>query len=299
MEFVFQNAPGSEAPAELTFYLPELKAFCGAEVVSRTMHNLYTLRGTKVRDARKWSHYIDEAINLFPNAEGYFGSHHWPLWGNEAIIDFLKKQRDGYQYIRDQTLRLAAKGYTPAEIAEELELPESLRRGFSNRGYYGTLRHNARAVYQAYFGWYDGVPAHLDPLPRVEAAQRYVAAMGGVEGVNARALEALDYTVQKLEQGEITAIEAIDSLLSEEYSTRETRRIDVALRTSKLTPIKTLESFDFSFQPSLDRERIAALAQLDFIRRAEIVHFLGPPGTGKSHLATALGVAAVKAGMQV
>jgi len=114
-----------------------------------------------------------------------------------------------------------------------------------------------------------------------------------------RALEALDHTVQKLEQGEITAIEAIDGLLSEEYSTRETRRIDVALRTSKLMPIKTLESFDFSFQPSLDRERIAALAQLGFIRRAEVVHFLGPPGTGKSHLATALGVAAVKAGMQV
>jgi len=114
-----------------------------------------------------------------------------------------------------------------------------------------------------------------------------------------RALEALDHTMQQLEQGEITAIEAIDSLLSEEYATRETRRIDVALRTSKLLPIKTLEGFDFSFQPSLDRERIAALAQLDFIRRAEVVHFLGPPGTGKSHLATALGVAAVRSGRQV
>lgn len=130
-----------------------------------------------------------------------------------------------------------------------------------------------------------------------EVLDRIRGAMVGLK--MPRALEALDYTVQKLEQGEITAIEAIDSLLSEEYSTRETRRIDVALRTSKLTPIKTLESFDFSFQPSLDRERIAALAQLDFIRRAEVVHFLGPPGTGKSHLATALGVAAVKAGMQV
>jgi len=130
-----------------------------------------------------------------------------------------------------------------------------------------------------------------------EVLDRIRGAMVGLK--MPRALEALDHTVQKLEQGEITAIEAIDSLLSEEYSTRETRRIDVALRTSKLMPIKTLESFDFSFQPSLDRERIAALAQLDFIRRAEVVHFLGPPGTGKSHLATALGVAAVKAGMQV
>lgn len=114
-----------------------------------------------------------------------------------------------------------------------------------------------------------------------------------------RALEALDHILQRLERGEVTAIEAIDALLSEEYTTRETRRIDIALRTSKLLPVKTLESFNFSFQPSLDRERIAALAQLDFVRRAEVVHFLGPPGTGKSHLATALGVAAVKAGRQV
>lgn len=114
-----------------------------------------------------------------------------------------------------------------------------------------------------------------------------------------RALEALDHTMQHLEQGNLSGIEALDVLLGEEYSTRETRRIDVALKTAKLMPIKTPEGFDFSFQPSLDRERIAALAQLDFIRRAEVVHFLGPPGTGKSHLATALGVAAVKAGKSV
>ncbi|MEM9639104.1 MAG: IS21-like element helper ATPase IstB [Pseudomonadota bacterium] len=114
-----------------------------------------------------------------------------------------------------------------------------------------------------------------------------------------RALEALDHTMQRLEQGEISGVEVIDALLCEEFTTRESRRIEMALRTAKLMPIKTLESFDFSFQPSLDRERIAALAQLDFIRRAEVVHFLGPPGTGKSHLATALGVAAVKAGRQV
>jgi DNA replication protein DnaC len=114
-----------------------------------------------------------------------------------------------------------------------------------------------------------------------------------------RALEALDHILSQLERGEIAAVEAIDALLSEEYATREGRRIEVALRTAKLMPIKTLESFDFSFQPSLDRERIAALAQLDFIRRSEVVHFLGPPGTGKSHLATALGVAAVKAGRTV
>ena len=114
-----------------------------------------------------------------------------------------------------------------------------------------------------------------------------------------RAMEALEHTMTRLERGEISAVEAIDLLLSEEFSTRETRRIDVALKTARLTPIKTIESFDFSFQPSLDRGRILALAQLEFIARNEVVHFLGPPGTGKSHLARALGVAAVKAGRRV
>ena len=189
VDFVFQNAPGSEAPAELTFYLPAKKAFCGAELVSRNMHNLYTLRGAKVRDALRWSRYIDEAIRLFPDAEVYFGGHHWPLWENTAIIDFLEKQRDGYKYIHDQSLRLASKGYTPGEIAEALELPEALRNSFPNRGYYGTLKHNARAVYQRYFGWFDGNPAHLDPLPSAQSAVRYVAAMGGAEAVLAKARE--------------------------------------------------------------------------------------------------------------
>ncbi len=189
LEFIFQNAPGSEAPAELTFYLPELKAFCGAEVVSRNMHNLYTLRGAKVRDALRWSHYIDEAIDMFSDAEVYFASHHWPLWGNEDIIDFLKKQRDGYKFIHDQTLRLASRGHTPREIAEMLELPEALRTSFPNRGYYGTLKHNAKAVYQGYFGWYDGNPANLDPLPPQEAAVRYIERMGGADEVLERAQE--------------------------------------------------------------------------------------------------------------
>lgn len=192
VEFIFQNAPGSEAPAELTFYLPQKKAFCGAEVVSRNMHNLYTLRGAKVRDARLWSHYIDEAIQLFGEAEVYFASHHWPLWGNADIVDFLKKQRDGYKYIHDQTLRLASKGHTPGEIAELIEMPEPLRTSFPNRGYYGTLKHNARAVYQGYFGWYDGNPANLDPLPPEKAARRYVKMMGGADDVIEEAREYFD-----------------------------------------------------------------------------------------------------------
>ena len=192
VNFIFQNAAGSEAPAELTFYLPEKKAFCGAEVVSRNMHNLYTLRGAHVRDARKWSYYINEAIEIFPEMEVYFASHHWPLWGNTEIVDFLKKQRDGYRYIHDQTLRLASQGHTPSEIAESLELPTALRNSFSNRGYYGTLKHNSRAVYQRYFGWYDGNPANLDPLPEVESSTRYVEAMGGSSGVMTTAKSAFD-----------------------------------------------------------------------------------------------------------
>jgi len=192
VEFIFQNVPGSEAPAELTFYLPELKAFCGAELVSRNMHNVYTLRGAKVRDALAWSNYIHESLQLFGEAEIYFASHHWPIWGNEAVTTFLKNQRDTYKYIHDQTLRLASQGATPGEIAEQIQLPQSLNNTASSRGYYGTLKHNARAVYQHYFGWFDANPAHLDPLPPVASSERYVKAMGGIEQVIAKAQIAYD-----------------------------------------------------------------------------------------------------------
>ena len=192
VRFVFQNAPGSEAPAELTFYLPDLKAFGGAEVVSHTLHNLYTLRGAKVRDALKWSNYIAEMIDLFGEAEVYFGGHHWPKWGNAEILDFLRKQRDLYKYIHDQSVRLLNEGFTPLEIADQIELPESLRTPFANRDYYGTVRHNSRAVYQAYLGWYDANPAHLNPLPPVEAGIRYTKLMGGSDAVLAKAQASFD-----------------------------------------------------------------------------------------------------------
>jgi alkyl sulfatase BDS1-like metallo-beta-lactamase superfamily hydrolase len=179
VRFVFQYAPESEAPAELTFYLPHAKAFCAAEIATHNLHNLYTPRGAKVRDALRWSGYLDEAMRLFPEAEVVFASHHWPVWGRARVADYLKKQRDTYRYIHDQTLRLANSGATPQEIAEAIELPESLRSSFADRGYYGTVRHNAKAVYQWYFGWYDGNPAHLDPLPPAAAGAHYVEAMGG------------------------------------------------------------------------------------------------------------------------
>lgn len=184
VRMVFQYAPHTEAPAELTLFLPDFNAWCGAEIVSRTMHNLYTLRGAQVRDALAWSAAIDDALRLFGDeTEVIFNSHHWPVWGNGEAREYLEAQRDIYKYIHDQTLRMAAQGMTPDEIADAIEFPASLENTFSVRGYYGTLRHNSRAVYQRYFGWYDGVPARLNPLPRSEVALRYVDAMGGMEQV--------------------------------------------------------------------------------------------------------------------
>jgi alkyl sulfatase BDS1-like metallo-beta-lactamase superfamily hydrolase len=190
--FVFQYTPESEAPAELAFYLPRQKAYCGAEIVNHTMHNLYTLRGAKVRDALRWSGYIDDAIQRFPDVEMVFTSHHWPTFGNERSLAFLKGQRDTYRYLHDQTLRLANQGATPREIAEQLELPPQLAKVFANRGYYGTLRHNVKAVYQFYFGWYDANPANLDPLPPVELGAKYVEAIGGPAAVKEKARAALE-----------------------------------------------------------------------------------------------------------
>ncbi|NRD72509.1 MBL fold metallo-hydrolase [Shewanella sp. VB17] len=183
VQFDFQIVSGSEAPAEFTFYLPEQQAYCGAELVSKTMHNLYTLRGAKVRDALQWSRSIDDALTHQKEAKIYFGSHHWPIWGQDAINDFLEKQRDIYKYIHDQSVRMLNAGLTANEIAEQLILPPSLSNTFSIRGYYGTVKHNAKAVYQAYLGWYDANPANLDPLPEENAAIKYVELIGGVDAV--------------------------------------------------------------------------------------------------------------------
>ena len=192
VEIVFQNAPQSEAPAELTFYLPKFKAYCGAEMVSRTLHNLYTLRGAKVRNALAWSGYIDEVLDLFgEQTDVYFGSHHWPIWGNSEFRSFIERQRDTYKFIHDQTMRLANQGYTPREIAETIKMPAALEQTFDNRGYYGTLKHNSKAVYQWYFGWYDANPANLDPHPPEAAGKRYVDAIGGIDNVLQKARQAI------------------------------------------------------------------------------------------------------------
>jgi len=191
--FDFFNMPGSEAPAELTFYLPQHRAFCGAEVLSHVMHNVLTLRGAKVRDALLWSDYIGQSIERLDDVEIFFNSHHWPTWGHERIITQMQQQQDMYKFIHDQTVRLANYGYTPREIAEKLQLPKSLAGNFHLRGYYGTLSHNSKAVYQHYFGWYEGNPAQLNPLPPEESARRYVEFMGGSKAI----LERVALSIQR------------------------------------------------------------------------------------------------------
>lgn len=187
----FQLTPGTEAPAEMNFYFPDLKALCMAENLAATFHNVLTLRGAKVRDPLQWSKYLQQAIDLFAGeAEVVFTSHHWPKWGQAEILDYMSKQRDLYKYINDQASRLFNQGYTILELAEMIELPPSLAQEWFNRGYYGTVNHNAKAVYQRYLGWFDGNPAHLHTYPPAEGGKRYVEAMGGPDAVLAKAAEA-------------------------------------------------------------------------------------------------------------
>ncbi|EHR51145.1 alkyl sulfatase-like hydrolase [Saccharomonospora marina XMU15] len=188
IRIVFQLAPGTEAPAEMHLHLPEFNALCIAENATHTLHNLLTLRGAQVRDARAWARYLTEAIDLFgEHTDVVFASHHWPTWGRDKVVEYLSLQRDLYAYLHDQTLRLVNSGYTGSEIAESLRLPPALERAWHARGYYGSVSHNVKAIYQRYLGWFDGNPAHLWQHPPVAAARRYVRFMGGADEVVAKA----------------------------------------------------------------------------------------------------------------
>ena len=188
VEMVFQLTPGTEAPAEMNIYFPQFRVLNIAENVTHNMHNLYTPRGAEIRDAIAWSAYIEQARELFADkSDVMIAQHHWPKWGQANIDGMLRKHRDLYKYIHDQSVRLMNQGYTPREIAALLKLPPSLANEWSTHGYYGTLSHNAKAVYQKYLGWYDANPADLDPLPPAESAQRYVEYMGGADAVLDRA----------------------------------------------------------------------------------------------------------------
>ena len=190
IEIEFQMTMGTEAPAEMVFYFPQFKALCMSEITSHHLHNVYTPRGAQVRDALAWADQINESIDLFgERLEIQFASHHWPIRGRDAAVTYLEKQRDLYKFIHDQTLRLANLGYNKEEIAEQLQLPDSLGLEFYNRDYYGTLYTNAQAVYVKYLGFFDGNPSTLHPLPPVEAANHYVRYMGGPEAIVERARE--------------------------------------------------------------------------------------------------------------
>lgn len=193
VEIEFQMAPGTEAPAEMHFYFPQFRALCMAENATHNLHNLLTLRGALVRDPRAWSGYLTEAIDTFADrADVVFASHHWPTWGRDGIVEFLSLQRDLYAYLHDQTLRLLNQGHTGVEIAEMFRLPPALERAWHARGYYGSVSHNVKAIYQRYMGWFDGNPARLWPHPPEALGPRYVAAMGGIDRVVDLAQQAFD-----------------------------------------------------------------------------------------------------------
>lgn len=193
VEIEFQMAPGTEAPAEMHFYFPRFRALCMAENATHNLHNLLTLRGALVRDPHAWSGYLTEAIDTFADrADVVFASHHWPTWGKDSIVEFLSVQRDLYAYLHDQTLRLLNQGYTGAEIAEMFQMPPALEQAWHTHGYYGSVSHNVKAIYQRYMGWFDGNPARLWPHPPEALAPRYVEAMGGIDRVVDLARQAFD-----------------------------------------------------------------------------------------------------------
>jgi alkyl sulfatase BDS1-like metallo-beta-lactamase superfamily hydrolase len=193
VEIEFQLTPDTEAPTECNFYFPQLRALCMAENCTHTLHNVYTLRGAKVRDAYAWSAYMNEAIERYADkTDVIFASHHWPCWGTDRCRELLASQRDMYRYLHDQTLHLANQGYTSLEIAEMMKLPPKLDRAWHNRGYYGTVSHDVKAIYQRYLGFFDGNPANLHPLPPAESAEGYVELAGGPDALLAKAQASFD-----------------------------------------------------------------------------------------------------------
>src|SRR5215469_11240612 len=193
VEFEFQMAPNSEAPAEMHFFIARYRLLNLAENCTHNFHNLLPFRGADVRDALAWSKYLNEALRLWGGkAEAMCGQHHWPVWGRERIDTMIREQRDLYKFAHDQTIRLINHGLTATEIAETIQLPKSLEGAWHGRGYYGHIRHNVKAIYQKYLGWYDANPVNLDPLPPVEAGKRYVEYMGGADAILSRAKKDFD-----------------------------------------------------------------------------------------------------------
>lgn len=190
VKIVFQMVPGTEAPAEINLYFPDHRALCISECATHCMHNIVTLRGAQVRDAKAWSKYLDETLSLYGNrSDVLFAGHHWPIWGQERLVKMVSEQRDLYGFLHDQTCRMMNLGLTGTQIAERMRLPTALQKAWHAQGYYGSLSHNVKAIYQRYMGWFDGNPAHLWQHPPEEEGKRYVECMGGVDNVVRKAQE--------------------------------------------------------------------------------------------------------------
>ncbi len=218
---VFQNTPDAEAPAEMNFFFPDKRILCMAENCTHTLHNLYPIRGAQTRDSLAWSKYINEAIALWADhTDIMFSTHHWPRFGGDDVREFLELQRDVYRWLHDQTMRLANQGYVPTEIAETLEMPDIFHDHSHVHGYYGTVSHNSKSVYNKYLGWYDGNPANLNPLPPVQAGEKYVEFMGGADEVLRKARAAY-------EQGEYRWVaQVVNHLVFADPTNQEARNLE-------------------------------------------------------------------------
>jgi alkyl sulfatase BDS1-like metallo-beta-lactamase superfamily hydrolase len=289
VHFIFHNEPGAEAPAELTFNLPEMKAYGGAENLAQTMHNLLPIRGAKARDALRWSEYMQQALDDNADTEVYFGQHNWPIWGHERIKQFITMHRDVYKYTHDQAVRLMNQGYTPREIADMIKLPKSLDSYFGARGYYGDLRHNLKEVYQFYLGAYDGNPANLNPLPPQESAKRYLELMGGAEKATSAAQAAYDkgdyrWTAELLNQVVLAKADyhPAQELLARTYEQMGYMSESATWRNSYLTAAQELRN-------GPPKKGISRAAAIDMMGQTPVERFLeamaaslnGPAAEGK------------------
>lgn len=223
VEIVFQLTPESEAPAEMHFYFPQERALNLAENATRSLHNLCPLRGAQVRNAQLWARYLGESLDRYGrHAEVVFAQHNWPTWGNARIVDYLEAQRDLYKFLHDQTVRMMNRGLNAAEIAEQIRLPDALYAKWHTRGYYGTLSHNVKAIYQHYLSWYDGNPSNLHALPPEAAAARYVEYMGGAHAM-------LERAQRDFENGEYRWVaQVMNHLVFAEPQLREARELGAA-----------------------------------------------------------------------
>ena len=201
VKMIFQNTPGTEAPAEMNTYFPDMKAFWGAENITGTIHNIYTLRGALVRDALEWSKQINKALYMFgQEAEVMFASHSWPRWGNDRIQEIMRAQRDTYAHLNNGVLHLANQGVTINQIHNVYKVPQSLEQTWAARSYHGSVEHNSRAVVNRYLGYWDANPATLIPLSPEDSAPLYVKMMGGSKRIIAEGKKLYSQGKYKLAQ---------------------------------------------------------------------------------------------------